>query len=685
MYTGPFLHKTLRLMGKAPLLVVIGAIPMAQAEENPDWALKLLIEAEKDQAIQGTGRSLDDHPGAATVVTQEEIEENKPLSTVDVLRKVPGVHAPKEHGRGLRPNIGFRGMNPSRSRSGTLLTADGAPLQPAVYGAKSAYYNLPVDNVERIEVIRGASSVLYGPGSVGGVVNYVTKNPPAEPEIGVRETIRQGGLFNTHLSWGNSTDEGTGMLVSYANKEGELMRDNTETSLDDFNIKARVPTAGGGEMTYRVNYYREVSETPGGLTAQQFKKDPEQSQRSHDVFKGRRGSFDVNYQQPLSGNKTFQGKVYMNWFERNWYIADDVDGAATSNSQFLREFFVMGAEPRLTVNDWKAGVRVHFENMNNVSREGDSPGARSGKTTGETSMTTTALSGYLEGDHPVTQRLTLTPGIRYEWIDQELSDGFGETHGPGGGGQGTIGQSLTQEVVGGLGFRYALEPVKLYGGYHRTFQPPSFRQAIDPTTGTDTDLDAEKGDNYELGLRGNVSRDFHADVTLFHINFDNKIVTESGQQTNGGRTTHNGIEAALNYRMTNRITTDVNYTYSKAEFDQGANKGNQLPMAPENKISWGLNYAPSKRLKLRLDGRFVDEQFTDAANTVEESADGASGQLPEYDVWNLRADYNFGNVKAFAGINNLLDEEYRVRRQAFFNGIIPGQKRSVYAGFKAKF
>ena len=106
-------------------------------------------------------------------------------------------------------------------------------------------------------------------------------------------------------------------------------------------------------------------------------------------------------------------------------------------------------------------------------------------------------------------------------------------------------------------------------------------------------------------------------------------------------------------------------------------------------ITGGIEYQHAFSTKgignLRLEGRFVDDQFTDSANTVAESADGNKGQLPSYDVWNLKTGFNAGNWEVFAGVNNLFDKHYRVRRQSFFNGIIPGLTRNFFAGATFKF
>ncbi len=653
-----------------------------------DEGLKAVL---KEINVKATPYELAEHPGAATVITKEKIETFQPISTIDILRRVPGIHAPEEYGRGLRPNIGIRGLDPNRSRN-VLLLVDGAPIQPAVYGDASAYYNVPVEQVERIEVIRGGASALYGPNTVGGVINYITHRPPLEQEINIRETIRSGELFTTTASYGNTFGQ-TGVHFLYGNKTGSLVRDRTGTQLNDMSLRFTFPVANGGEADLRLSGLVEESETPGGLTAAQFKADPKQSQRSNDVFFGRRYAAYFKYSQPISKSLRFEGQTYANSFQRDWFIADGPDATATTNTQFLRDFFVAGVKPALR---WSpnnrvnivGGGKLHFEELEDIRRNGTTPDARSGKTDREAELTTLASVLFATAKLEPIDGLIVSPGIRYEHIDQEREVGL---QGGAGGGRGSL---LTEKVVGGVGLLYRLtKGTELFGNYSSNFRPASFSQAIDPTSGTSNDLGVETSNNFELGFRSQITNWISIEGTGFWINFDNQIISQAGVLTNAQKTRHRGFEGALTAGPWQGLSANFNATVLDTEFRTGANKGNNLPSAPELLFSWAVSYGhltPLGFTRVQLDGNFVDEQFTNAANTVLESADGNSGQLPSYHVTNLRLDLTpdktpAGNLKVFVGVSNLTNEEYRVRRQASFNGIIPGLTRTYYGGVALEF
>lgn len=157
-----------------PLVLAIAAayacVPAVYAKEgDPDKTLATI-------QVIGSEENLSTLGGAGQILGKKELEDSHVFTVNEALRKVPGVHARDEEGFGLRPNIAMRGLNPTRSTKITLLE-DGLPLAYAPYGDNASYYHPMVDRYERIEVLKGASSLLFGPQTVGGVVNYITPAP----------------------------------------------------------------------------------------------------------------------------------------------------------------------------------------------------------------------------------------------------------------------------------------------------------------------------------------------------------------------------------------------------------------------------------------------------------------------------------------------------------------------------
>ena len=131
----------------------------------------------KLEIISKTENSYEDLPGAATVIDAQVLKKLNPIGTQEILEYVPGVSGFADDGIGnSRISIGIRGLNPRRSPR-VLILEDGIPIQPAVYIYPNMYYNPPAERIDQVEIIKGSGSILYGPQTMGGVINYFTKRP----------------------------------------------------------------------------------------------------------------------------------------------------------------------------------------------------------------------------------------------------------------------------------------------------------------------------------------------------------------------------------------------------------------------------------------------------------------------------------------------------------------------------
>ncbi|MEY2920851.1 MAG: hypothetical protein RL261_2156, partial [Pseudomonadota bacterium] len=164
-----------------PSLVASAALLAATAARANDTPPPEAAGLEPVITVIGDRIRLDSIPGSATVIEADILTESRVFTVNEALRKVPGVFARDEEGFGLRPNLGVRGLNPTRSGK-VLLLEDGIPIAYAPYGDNATYYHPPVDRFERIEVLKGSGQIAYGPHTVGAVINYITPPVPGDRE-----------------------------------------------------------------------------------------------------------------------------------------------------------------------------------------------------------------------------------------------------------------------------------------------------------------------------------------------------------------------------------------------------------------------------------------------------------------------------------------------------------------------
>ena len=163
-----------------------GLIGQLRASQNMTRLAKYSADLYvKLEAETGTGTGMKQNGSMTVALTDERKEEiyrqaslARAFNVDEALRKVPGITARSEEGFSQRPNIGVRGLNPTRS-SKVLLLEDGLPLSYAPYGDNASYYHPPLDRFSEIEVVKGAGQIPYGPMTVGGVINYRTPPIPS--------------------------------------------------------------------------------------------------------------------------------------------------------------------------------------------------------------------------------------------------------------------------------------------------------------------------------------------------------------------------------------------------------------------------------------------------------------------------------------------------------------------------
>jgi len=688
-------------------------------------AEEVVVSATRIADTTGTTEHI---PGSIEVITQNLLESSRVFTSSEALRKVTGVNVRDEEGFGLRPNIGIRGLNPTRSTK-VLLLEDGIPLTYAPYGDNASYYHPPIDRFESVEVLKGSGQILYGPTTVGGVINYITRNPPDKPSGSVTLTGGNRDYLNGHAVYGG-TWRGTGLLFDYTRKQGEGARANTRFGLNDFNFKALRALGDKQALTLKFNYYGEDSNvTYSGLTEAEYRDHPRQNPFRNDYFYGDRYGASATHAYVFNSDAVLSTNFYGSFFRRHWWrqssnsgqrpnrlnIDPDCRSLADLNTTCgiegrLREYYFAGVEPRLRVNHQLFGVRsesdlgfrVHFETQGRRQENGEIPTSRDGVVVENNERRNGAYSGFAQNRF-ILGDWTITPGMRVEHIKYERTNRLANA------GRGVSGRSDLTQVVPGLGVSYSpSEKVTIFAGAHRGFAPPRTEDVISNTTGGTIELDPELSWNYEIGMRSIFYPGVRLEATLFRMDYENQIVPASlaggvgATLTNGGATLHQGFELSSRldtgalFKTPHNFYLRAAYTYlpiaefrgtrlsSVSGFTNLSVTGNRLPYAPEVLLNATFGYSHPSGVETLVEAVHVGDQFGDDLNTVAPTSDGQRGLVPAYTVWNATANYKVEKLRAtfFVTVKNLLDRTYIVDRT---RGILPSSPRLAQAGLKFNF
>jgi Fe(3+) dicitrate transport protein len=561
-------HRAVIRHGQLALTLLV--IPALHAQQPTARDTVRLAEI---QLVGAAPAALLGIPGAAAVVDRRTLTAWHAPSVNEALRRVPGLAARDEEGLGLRPNIGIRGLSPTRSAK-VLMLEDGIPFTIAPYGDNASYYHPPVGRFERIEIVKGSGQILFGPQTIGGVINYVTPAIPARASGAITVSGGDHAFRDVAVRAGASRGR-LGALVSLEHRSGDGSRAMVGSRVDDANAKATVALGSRHVVTVRGNLFRERSNvTYSGLTEAEWATDPRGNAFGNDSMLLDRWAVSVSDEADLGRGATLLTTVYRYGIGRDWWrqssnsaqrpndAADPGCGGMANlnttcgNEGRLRDYDVWGVEPRLraplaalgAAHLVEAGLRVHGERQERTQINGSTPTARSvgdpanpGAGVKEENLRTTdAWSAFVQ-DRVYLGRWTVTPGLRLEHVRHTRTNLLADPD--------VAGETSLTQLIPGLGASWqAAEHVTLFAGVHRGFAPPRAEDVISNSTGAVVELDAELSWNTEVGVRARVVRGLDVEATAFRLDFENQVVPASvaggtgATLTSAGRTLHQGLE-----------------------------------------------------------------------------------------------------------------------------------------------
>lgn len=657
--------------------------------------------------IEVVGQSLDLPiliPGSVDVVTQAQLDQIQPRSTEDVLRRVPGIFIKREEESAVVTNIGVRGLTAGDYK--TLVLEDGVPVQPGIFVGNSRYYNPRVQRMEGVEVLKGASSLRYGPNTIGGVINFLTRTP----EDGAAVTARIGS-WNTYeggLELGASSRSGDariGLVATRIESDGFMDKGYDMT---DIMLKSGMAIGDHQTIGLKLTYYKNNANISyRGLFPDAYEAGARFNPAPDDFFLTDRTSFDLNHDWEIGEGARLKTLFYASETTRDYWRFGLVSGAPTTTSPdgFTvwnysdnlngnnREFTRLGLDTRLTLdhgafgigNEAEVGLRLMQEEMKDVTvlavrGRPRKPDAGRGGVTQDRLDGGDSLALFAQNRFDLSDRLSITAGLRVERYEQTRRDR--RTADPADSFRNT-------EVMPGLGATFVVNPaVQVFGSIYRAFAPPVVGSVLGSA---DTPTEAEKSVNLEFGLRGD-SGPWSYSATAFQMDFSNQVDpgVSDIRAPNEGSALHRGLEAALGYEIGNGFRVDGNFTWiPTAEFREDrpgeALRGNRLPYAPERMANLALAYEIGP-LQTALLFNHVSEQFGDGLNQREFTTGSTGtwgGLMSSYSTTDLTAGYALSEQLSVSGaIRNLTDERYVAGLR---QGLYVGPERSFELGVRYRF
>jgi Fe(3+) dicitrate transport protein len=650
-----------------------------------------------------------------------------------VFAKVPGITVWENDGSGVQLGIAARGLSPNRSWEFNT-RQNGFDISADVFGYPEAYYTPPMAAVERIEVVRGAASLAFGP-QFGGLVNFVLKKGPRDRALAfeARQTIGSYGLFDSYNALGGSKGKWSYYtFLHHRSADGWPANSQYTTTTGHAGVQYRASRKLVLGLEYTRSDVRQ--QQPGGLTDAQLDADPRSSSRARNwmLLPWNVGAATMEWRpddRTVVDVKFFGTLAQRNsvGFLRPVTEPDTINRATASAAarQVDRDSYAnYGVEARVR-RGWTffgrqayvaAGVRGYAaHNLRQQQGRGttgsDADLAITGSFGRELDLTTRNAAVHAEVLLPLTARLDLVPGVRYEHITSRVD---GRINGTGTGAVDS-GARLRQMPLLGIGTQYRTsERTRLYANFSQAYRPVLYSD-LTPSATTDVidpDLQDASGYNLDGGYRGQVGGFLTFDIGGFLLHYDNRIgtVLRDGvnYRTNIGASVSQGVEAYVEAELLDllrggpdgrsHLAMFVSYAFVDARYTawndpaaaENASRdltGNQVEYAPRHILRPGITYR-DKQLTVALRMSLVDGVYTDATNTEAPNAAATAGYLPGYAVADANATWRFDQrIALTVGVNNLLDEVYATRRAGGYPGpgILPGMGRTGFLTLEAQF
>lgn len=504
------------------------------------------------------------------VISNEVLKQSQPIGTEEALKTQPGVNVSGDMGISNRLNIGIRGSYPRRSGK-LLLLEDGTPIAPAPYLAPEAYYNPPSDRLDGIEIIKGADILTYGPNTMYGVVNYITKRPPLKPALSLNLTGGENGYHSEFITYGGTWNN-VGAELQVLNKHFDGFQLNSGS--DIFNTTAKVFADFGKRSSayLKLNYHQENSKaTYSGLTPLTFRLDPKQNPFDADDLITKRYAADMVYNFKLTEKLISSTKVYGSQFTRDWwrqnpvlkkasdvkgYVSDEIyagkysylDGQTFTSDDYVRVgsivnkrenttarnrlFRVAGAQETLKLNlisgnisnNIELGLRAHTEQFFNQEQKNDSSRfSRSGKIVKDEKYLLNAASAYLKNEF-IAGKFSITPAVRFEMIEMRKFDMLTLSADPNNDGSKYFGsqKNTFDQIIPGVSLNYKLidsisRSLSVYGGAYRGYTPPTSEVGFYAVEDEGT-VNTKPAKNAELNMLPEISNNFEGGMRGYFFN-----------------------------------------------------------------------------------------------------------------------------------------------------------------------
>jgi len=606
--------------------------------------------AEAEEVVVSATRfdiPLDQSPASVSVITSEDIEQKQIQRVSNALREVPGLSVVQTGTAGQLTSVFMRGL-PSQDMQVLL---NGIPINQGLAG-QFDFANLTTDDIDRIEVVRGPQSTLYGPRALAGVIQIFTKRGEGQPGISLSA---EGGSYDTFREWSHSdgksairTDSSGGEIGTFDYSVGASRLD-TDNARPNNNYRN---TAGIADVGWSPNEQLRI----GSL----FTYSVSDTGNPNTIFDPRPIDHFLTERWLIAPNVDWQAT---DWWEHKLIFAYDHERQINDPNQdgfvgptrALFERTTVDCQNDLRPASWLTLTSGFFYSRVNAGQERPFVLQIFGPQPRFISDHTEEIAGFLQATLVPITNLLFVAGGRLDQFNQ-------------------FGGVWTYRFAGS--YKIDKTNTTVHSSVATGFSPPSSQDKI---FGDNFGLKPEKDLGWDIGVRQELWENRAAvGATYFHNDLSNVIGFNGLFKTlNLGAAETQGLEAELRAQPIVDLIFTASYTYLDAEKTSSADisqpQGARLPRRARNEVYISVSYLWYKRLRTTADAKFVNAR-------EELNFGGPNFDIEDYNFVNIAAEYEINShLSIFGRIDNLTNEHYA---EVFG---FPALGRAAYGGVKMRF
>ncbi len=660
--------KRLSPLALASLLLLAGPV-FAGGEDKaaPRYELdEIVISADR------APEAVSEVPRNVTVVTAADIAASPGGNVADLVGRESGTAVRSLFGTDKNAVVDLRGMGDSAG-SNVVILVDGLRLNAADLSGPDLSA-VPASAVDRVEVVRGGASVLYGDGAVGGVVNILTEHGAGPPKASIGASY---GSFDSADAWASS--DGSVKSLSYAAYAGahdsDGFRDNSFFRKNDARLRLGYKAPDILDISLSGAFHQDSYGLPGPVSLEESEN---RSTRTLSHFPSDGGDSEEKHGAAALGfDLSGWGRLELS---RSWRFRD--------------VSYVLGYSPLIPRADqtdeineadrtaemtWRSGPAIPW---------GDRLRVQAGAGTLSVDYVRTELSRNLRQNSDteawwvwglarfsVTPKLTLDLGYRrHDYsgrfrTDQNLLYGTERAWQNGG----IVEKDWSLDArEAGLTF-HPDAATSLFASFSTSFRVPN----VDEFAASDSNLSPQHGRHWELGARRRMGETAEVSLTLFDTRIDDEIyygedplTLERVNRNYEDTTVRRGVEAEIRLFPLENLSLWANYTYLTARFE---GRDTRVPLVADNKASLGFEWRVMEPLTLAASVTYVGER-----PDGNDPGNDRYPALPAYTVADAKLSYRKGPLRFYLGVENLTDELYST--VAYSGGCYPMPTRSYSIG-----